>query len=130
MFDIIEIRDEADLGIADTVVPRAANLISTQINSIDYWYDWGVDLKFFVFSDLQIQRASFKAHLIERMAYYQINVNSIIEEFDSLFMRLIWDVSGTATEPLAQTGVTEIVPVLTTEAGELIATDTETPIGV
>lgn len=129
MLDIVSITDGLDLGTADSVVMKAGNIISTQEGTLDYAPNFGVDLKFFLFSSIRIQKESFKAHLVERLAFNQVNVNEIIEEFNSLYMGLVFDVTGANTDAI---GVSEIKVSgnLITEDGEVITTDGSNPIGV
>jgi hypothetical protein len=83
MLDIIEIEDGKDLLILDSVVKRAANVISTQLGSLEYAPDFGVDLKYFLQDQIQFQNDSFKAYLVQRLTEHQINVSEVIEVLDS-----------------------------------------------
>ena len=77
--DIVEISDGQDLGLADTVVPKAGNVISVQLGSLDFEPTFGADLKFFLNSEFRFQNQSFKAYLIERLTQHQVNVSSTTE---------------------------------------------------
>lgn len=80
MLDIVEIpEDGRDLGVADSVVPKAANVIGTQIGDLEYEPTFGVDLRFFLASSFQFQNESFKAYLIDRLTQSEINVTECLE---------------------------------------------------
>lgn len=85
MIDIINADPGLDLGIYDTVAPRAANLLSIQEGFLEYAPDWGIDLAYFIADDFLFQNASFKAYLIERLANRGINVASVLEQVQALF---------------------------------------------
>lgn len=84
MLDIVSIKDGFDLGVADAVAPKAANLVSTQVGDLEYAPAFGVDLKFFIQTDFQFQNESFKAYLVDRLTQNQINVSQVIEVIESL----------------------------------------------
>jgi len=130
MLDIVEVADGKDLGLADSVVMKAGNVVSTQIGSLAYQPDFGVDQEFFLFSDLQIQKESYRAHLVERLSLYQINVNSMIDAFNQLFWKLTMDVSGTAAQPIGESTVAALVPALATEDGDFIQNENNQNIEV
>lgn len=84
MKDIVSMTNGQDLGVGDTITPKAGNLVSTQIDSLEYAPEFGVDLKFFLSSDFQFQNDSFKAYLVDRLTQNQINVNEVIEVVEAL----------------------------------------------
>lgn len=98
MLDIIEIEDGKDLGLADTVVAKAANVLAVQLGSLEYAPTFGVDLRFFLESPLQFQNESFKAYLIQRLTEEQINVAGVTEVLEALFQRLTFHVGEIATD--------------------------------
>lgn len=88
MDDIVEILDGKDLGVADSIVSKAGNLLATQIGTLEYAPTWGIDLKFFLESPLQFQNESFKAYLIQRLTEEQINVAAVSDTLETLLQRL------------------------------------------
>jgi hypothetical protein len=96
MIDIIEVFNGKDLGIADTVLGRAGNIISTQLGSLTYAPSFGVDLRFFLQDDVQFQNTSFKAYLVERLTQHQVNVSSVIEMVDSHVQLFSYSVGDTS----------------------------------
>lgn len=84
MLDIVRIEDGFDLGVADSIAPKAGNLISTQVDTLEYAPAFGVDLKFFLDPDFQFQNESFKAYLVDRLTQNQINVSQVVEVVESL----------------------------------------------
>lgn len=75
----------SDLGVAQSEAPRAANILSTQIGSLEYATEMGVDLKYFLESEFKIQNESFKAYLVQRLLEQQINVIDVVDTVDSLY---------------------------------------------
>lgn len=91
--DIVEIPGaNGDLGLAVTQVAKAGNLVATQIGSLEYAPTFGVDLKFFLESELRFPTESFKAYLIQRMAEHQINVSQVLHVVESLSQQLTFRV--------------------------------------
>ena len=99
MLDIVEIQDGKDLGVADTAVTKAANVLSIQLGSLEYAPDFGVDLRFFLTSNLQFQNDSFKAYLVDRLTHSQVNVSDVRETLEALFSRYTFFV-GDASESM------------------------------
>jgi hypothetical protein len=79
MMDIVEVAEGKDLNMLDSIVPKAANVVGTQLGSLAYAPTFGVDLKYFLSSDLQFQNESFKAYLIQRLTEEQVNVTDAID---------------------------------------------------
>lgn len=96
MMDIVLIEDEKDLALQDTIVPKAANLLETQLGSLAYAPDFGVDLRYFIQSNFQFQNETFKIYLIERMMQNQINAYDCIETIESLSEKFTWFVGDVA----------------------------------
>ena len=63
-----------ELTITDTVVHKAVNLVNTQIEYLVYEPNFGVDLDQFFQPGVEIQTATFKAYLIDRLTANNINV--------------------------------------------------------
>ncbi len=92
MFDIAEITNGSDMVMRDTAVFKAANVCSIQLGALEYAPDFGVDLKFFVQSDLQFQNESFKSYLVERLIQSQVNVNDVTEVVEKLNSNFLFNV--------------------------------------
>ncbi len=96
MTDIISISD--DLGMYDSQIARAANILSTQVGSLTYSPLLGIDLNYFLSENFRFQNESFKAYLVERLANNSINVSSVIETVEALFsqytFKILADESG------------------------------------
>lgn len=88
MFDVISIEDGKDIQIADSVVSKAANVISVQLGSLEYAPTFGSDLKYFLDSQFKIQQSSLKAYLVQRLVANQINVTDCVQTIQSLFQTL------------------------------------------
>lgn len=63
-----------DLVIVSSELPRAANLIDVQLGDLEYQPDWGVDLAYFLNPDYEIQAESFESYLLQRIAFWGMNV--------------------------------------------------------
>lgn len=92
MKDIVSFQTGFDLGIQDTIVPKAGNLLETQLGSLDFAPAFGVDLHYFLTSNFKFQPETFKSYLIGQMIQNQINVNEVSEVIDSLDRTFDWDV--------------------------------------
>lgn len=84
MIDIVSIKNGLDIGINDTQVPKATNILSIQLGSLEYEPDFGIDLKYFLSEGFKFQNESFKAYLVEALANQGINVASVTEIVRSL----------------------------------------------
>lgn len=94
MLDIVEIpEDGRDMGIANSIVPKAGNVLSVQLGSLTYAPRFGVDLKYFLETPIRFQAESFKAYCVERLTQSQINVASVLTEIEALFQKNIFLVS-------------------------------------
>jgi hypothetical protein len=95
MKDITEVSN-GDLVLTDTVLMKATNLLSTQLASLEYAPDFGVDFRFFIESNLQFQNESFKAYLVERLTQNQINVSDVLERMEALYQQFTFHVDDSA----------------------------------
>jgi hypothetical protein len=84
---------ETDINLFDTQVPRASNILSIQLGSIEYEPDFGIDLEYFLSEDFRFQNESFKAYLVEVLANRGINVASLGESVENLFVRYQFNLS-------------------------------------
>lgn len=92
MIDIISSHDGFDLGVFDTDVERAKNILSIQIGSLTYIPDFGIDLKYFLSEDFVFQNESFQAYLVDRLANYAVNVSSVVQLIEELYMKLTFNI--------------------------------------
>ena len=74
----------SDMGVAQDESPRAGNLLATQIGTLEYAQDAGIDLKFFIETEFKIQNASFKAYLVQRLLEQRVNVVNVLDTIDKL----------------------------------------------
>lgn len=84
----------ADLTVAQSEAPRAANILSTQLGSLEYAQDFGIDLRYFLESEFRIQNASFKAYLVQRLLEQHVNVVSVVDTVERLFISYTFDVGS------------------------------------
>lgn len=83
MKDIIEVGPQG-LVVIETDLSRAKNILSTQLGSLEYLPEFGIDLEFFVSDEFVFQNETFKAYLITKLTEAGINVaqfTDIIENF-------------------------------------------------
>jgi len=94
MLDISKAQDGQDLTIANTITPKAANILAVQLGALEYAQSFGVDLKFFLQSDFQFQNESFKAYLVQKLTENQVNVNEVTEIISSLYETFVFKVAA------------------------------------
>lgn len=95
MKDIISANNGEDLGVQDSIVPKAGNILSVQQASLKYAQDLGVDLAYFLSPEFQFQNDSFKSYLVQRLTEQQVNVSKVIETLEAFIQRLTFVVAET-----------------------------------
>ncbi len=83
--DIVSTTSGQDLGVQQSEAPRAGNILATQLASLEYAPDFGIDLRYFLESEFQIQNASFKAYCVQRLLESRVNVVNVIDTLNTLF---------------------------------------------
>ncbi len=94
MIDIVSTDEGLDMGVFDTDVERAKNILSVQIGALTYLLDFGIDLKFFLSENLIFENESFNSYCVQRLANYGINVTEVIETVTSLSESLIFNIGS------------------------------------
>lgn len=69
---------------SDTIVHKAANVITTQEESLYYSQEFGIDLNRFFDPDVEIQTETFKSYSIQKLAENGVNVLELTEKKDIL----------------------------------------------
>lgn len=87
MIDIISSHSGQDLGVLNTDIGRAGNILSIQIGSLEYAPELGIDLKYFLSEEFSFQNESFRSYLIQVLASNGINVASVTDTINNLFMK-------------------------------------------
>lgn len=89
MIDIVSLPGDGriDIAMADSQAPRAANILSVQQNSLRYAQALGIDLEYFLDPRFSFQDSAFKAYLVQRLAAFSIDVSSVIEQLEALYMK-------------------------------------------
>jgi hypothetical protein len=95
MIDIVSIG--TDIGLFNTDVSRATNILSIQVGSLEYEPDLGIDLSYFLSKDFSFQNEAFKAYLIQVLANRGINVSSLTETIESLQSKYIFNLTSDNT---------------------------------
>lgn len=104
MKDILYSAQGLDLGVFDTQTAKAGNILSVQLGSLEYLPNFGIDLAYFMQSDFKFQNASFKAYLIEVLANNAINVASIVQQIEDLFVDYSFNITDNPTTTSLVTG--------------------------
>ena len=105
MIDLMGIRtntatNELDMNFQDSQVPKAANILRTQIGSLTYLPEFGVDIAYFLTSDVSYMTEGFRAYLIQRLSSYGVSVDSVIEQKTNLAVR--YSITASSDESLDQ----------------------------
>lgn len=77
-----------DLETFDTQAHQAANILNTQLGSLEYAPDLGIDLEYFLSPDYKFQDASFQSYLVQVLANNGINVATIVATVQNLYQDL------------------------------------------
>lgn len=80
-----------DLEFLSSELPRAENLISTQVGDLYYRQDWGVDLAYFLNPDYTIQAEAFESYLLQRIGYWGMNVINFVAEQGKFIRQMIFN---------------------------------------
>lgn len=91
MKDIVSV--STDLGLFDSDVARAKNILSVQVGSLEYEQDLGIDLEYFLSQNFKFQNESFKAYLINVLANRGVNVSSVVDTVEPLYTQLTFNLS-------------------------------------
>lgn len=96
MIDIVGVGNGPgqDLRLYDAQSPKGANVLSVQLGALEYAPDFGIDLEFFIQEGFQFQNESFKSYLIQRLTEHHVNVNSVLDVFESLFEEMTFVVGN------------------------------------
>lgn len=98
MIDIVSFNDGEDLGVQNTQVPRAANILSVQLGSLEYAQEIGIDLKYFLSQDFKFENESFRSYLIEVLANSGINVSKVTDLVNTLYNKFIFELAPEETD--------------------------------
>lgn len=93
--DIFEINNGEDLVLRQSEAARAGNVLSVQLESLEYAPTFGVDLAFFLTSDFQFQNQSFKAYLVSRVLQHQINVANVLDTVETFYEKYTFNIGNT-----------------------------------
>lgn len=96
MVDIVSIGN--DLGLFDTQVPKAGNILSVQLGTLAYAPELGIDLRYFLSETFIFQNESFKAYLIQVLANNSINVASVIDTLENLFGKYTFNLTRSESD--------------------------------
>lgn len=94
MIDIVSLTNGLDMGVLSSQAPRASNILSIQLGSLEYAPDLGIDLAYFLSDEFQFQNESFKSYLIQVLAKEGIDVASVIETINSLYMQYTFKIKA------------------------------------
>lgn len=80
--------DGEDLRIVDTSIYKARNILQTQIGSLTYAPEFGIDYDLFFGSDFRIQTETFQAYAIQKLSENGINPVDVMSQEGQLDSRL------------------------------------------
>lgn len=87
MMDIVgfqEVNGQLDMVFYDSNVPKAVNVVSTQIGSLSFAPNFGIDLQFFLNETFEIQTEAFKSYCVQRLIESNVDVSSVTEVINDL----------------------------------------------
>lgn len=94
MIDIINFNaDTNDFLAVDTLTEKAKNLFETQIGSLEYLKEFGIDLKFFLDENILFQNDAFKSYLLQRLAENSIDVANTIDISEKFIDKIVFNLS-------------------------------------
>lgn len=97
MIDIGYVAQGQDLGTFDTQTYKAANILGVQLGALEYAPDLGIDLKYFLSNDFQIQNESFEAYCVQVLAQNGVNVTSVTKVLQALFQSMTFNIAPLET---------------------------------
>lgn len=101
MIDIVSLPDGAialgDLGLYDSDVERAKNILSIQIGALEYEPTFGIDLKYFLDERYEFQDESFQSYCVQRLIDYGVNASSVFTEVQTLLQKWIFNIGDSPT---------------------------------
>ncbi|WKV32918.1 putative baseplate wedge protein [Bdellovibrio phage MAC3UK] len=97
MIDIVSAEQGLDLGVNNAETPRAGNILSTQLGSLEYLPEFGIDIAYFLSEDFKFQNASFQAYCVRALANQGVNVASVVPEVQALMQKLTFNVTPNET---------------------------------
>ena len=91
MIDIVS-ANELGMGVFDSQVGKAGNILAVQLGALEYLQDFGIDLEYFLSEDFRFQNDSFKAYLIERLSAQGISLSSVLEVVEIFSSNLTFNI--------------------------------------
>jgi hypothetical protein len=82
MMDIVLI--DTDLRILNSNVPKAENVVSIQLGSLEYAKDFGVDKRYFLTEQFEFQNEAYRSYLLQRLSESSIDVSTVTELISAL----------------------------------------------
>lgn len=92
MIDINYVAQGVDVGQFDTQTFKAANILGVQLGALEYAPELGIDLKYFLTNDFEIQNESFKAYCVQVLAQNGVNVSNVVETLNALFSEMTFNI--------------------------------------
>lgn len=81
-----------DIVLRNSAVKKAGNIVQTQLASLEYAPGFGIDLEFFLLSEISFQNESFRTYVIERLTYHQVNVVEVLEVLEEFMAKVTFQV--------------------------------------
>ncbi len=87
-----------DLGFEVSSVPKAANVVATQLGELEYAPEFGIDKKYFLTSGVNFQVENFRAHVVEKLTENQIAVAEVLILLQALYKNLSFRIDSTGNK--------------------------------
>lgn len=97
MIDIGYDAQGLDAGTFDTQTFKAANILGVQLGALEYAQDLGIDLKYFLTNDFEIQNESFEAYCVQVLAQNGVNVTGVTKTIENLLQNLTFNIAPLET---------------------------------
>lgn len=83
MIDIF-VDSDGTLRTSETLIYKAKNILSTQIEALAYAPEFGIDYDLFFSKDYNIQTETFKSYAISKLAEFGINPFEVLTQENAL----------------------------------------------
>lgn len=98
LLDIVKIENGKDLRVEQSEAPRAASVLQTQVGTLEYAKGFGVDLKFFLDSELRIQPESFQSYCVNRLLQHQVNVVNVVSVVSTFMSNTVFAIGSSESD--------------------------------
>ncbi len=98
LLDFSTIVDGDDLNVTKSEAPRAKSVLDTQLGTLEYADQFGIDMAYFLESELSIQTESFQSHCVQRLLQHQVNVVNVIKVVETFMERNTYAIGSSQSD--------------------------------